>query len=85
MKFSEMIEGLQILAKYEERGLEAPINGAEHDIVFAASGDFSDEEFDQDDDEYVLRDSRLTEADQARLVELGWHVDEDAESWAHYC
>jgi hypothetical protein len=42
-----MIEGLQILAKYEDRGLDTRLGGADHDIFWATTaGDYS-----VDDDE----------------------------------
>jgi|GEM_PF-3890904 len=87
MKFSEMIEGLQILAKYEEKGLDAHLNGADHDVIWAASAEPSDvEEFLDEDGEGMPMDTRLTEEDHKRLVELGWFVSEEyADAWTHYC
>lgn len=88
MTYQQMIEGLQILAKYELRGLAEHLNGADHDVVCAsiADVDFNTPEEPDEDGEPVLRDTRISEADAARLAALGWFIsDEHDEAWSHFC
>jgi hypothetical protein len=42
---------------------------AEHEIIYA--GPFNDA-------------ANISAKDQMKLEELGWHIDEDSESWAHF-
>jgi hypothetical protein len=88
MRFSELIEGLQILAKYEEKGLEAHINGADHDVISAASAEVDEDApvaYDEDE-EPIRRDTRLSTQDDARLRELGWFVSEEyGDVWICFC
>lgn len=91
MKFSEMIEGLQILAKYEEKGLETHINGADHDVVWASSAHVDEDELERanvvekEGEEYDLRDTRISDEDHERLRELGWFIStEYGEAWTRY-
>lgn len=41
---------------------------AQHDILCAGPG----------------IDGELTDEEKAKLVELGWHWDEECDSWAHF-
>jgi len=59
----QVIEGLQILDKYEDNYI-----AAEHDILYAGPSDAS----------------KITPEDQAKLDELGWHIDSETDSWARF-
>lgn len=85
MKFSDVIEGLQIFAKYTERGMEHSVE-AGHDTIWAIGAEVDEdaEELLDEDGEEVLVDKRIDDEDQARLRELGWFID-DGESWAAFC
>ena len=63
-----VIEGLEILSKYYEKGMEQTyFFGAEHDIVYF----YVDvEEFDK--------------ADAERLYALGFHISSDTGDWAYF-
>jgi hypothetical protein len=65
---NEIIEGLQILGKYDPKGLEKGSINAEHDIIYAFPNVGND----------------LFPDDVKRMRELGWHFDEDTESWARF-
>jgi hypothetical protein len=66
-KLSEVIEGLQILGKYIRGGLDSHDIGAGHDVICAGP--------DVDED-------TPSEGDRERLEELGWHYDDEYDSWA---
>lgn len=86
MTFEEMIEGLQILAKYL-KGLESDLN-ANHDVVLACTAEIdwdAEEKFDEYGD-LILTDTRVSIEDAARLGELGWFIAaEYGDSWTHFC
>lgn len=86
MQFGKLIEGLQILAKYEDKGMDAFIGGAEHDVIYGAAADIDPEEEPIRDeyDEPVVVDKRLKVEDRKRLIELGWFVDSETEYWATF-
>jgi hypothetical protein len=85
MKIGNVIEGLQILAKYETKGLGAYINGAEHDILYAVTADVVENECDLDEyGEPVIIDSRITMEDMCRLKDIGWFIDRDSKAWSSY-
>lgn len=67
MKFKDIIEGLQILAKYEKEGLETFTVGADYRVFWACYAKVEDYE-------KSLTDSRITPEDAARLKELGWFI-----------
>ena len=78
MQFGKLIEGLQILAKYEDKGLEAYIGGAEHDKICGSAAEINEDaevELNEDEEE-VFVDTRLSTEDHARLIELGWFIDD---------
>ena len=64
--FLEMIEGLIVLGKYQTKEYKASIS-AEHDIIYA--GSYEDNE-------------RMTDTDKLYLEKLGWHWNEEGDSWA---
>lgn len=64
-----VIEGLKILARHDEKGLESHSIGAEHDIIYAGPS---------------LSEKPIPSEDRERLRELGWHFDREVESWARF-
>lgn len=87
MTFAEMIEGLQIFAKYEEHGLEAHLNGADHDVIWATTPqmDYDHPDYDEPEVQRYL-DKRMSEDDLVRLEELGWFISHEyGNVWTHYC
>jgi hypothetical protein len=85
VKFWAVIEGLQIFAKYTDRGLDDFLE-ANHDIIWSIAAEVDEDAeptLNEDGDE-ILVDKRISDEDQARLRELGWFID-DGESWAAYC
>ena len=76
MTLGAIIEGLQILAKYEEEGLDRYLNGAEHDVIWATTADVDEEAEPARNkfDEPAYVDRRVSAEDAARLGELGWLI-----------
>jgi hypothetical protein len=66
--FREVIEGLRIFIPYSEKGEEAHNIDAQHDVIYARP-DYG---------------KALTPEDEARLKELGWHFELEADSWARF-
>lgn len=90
MQYSQMIEGLQIFAKYDPDGLNGMLTGADHDVVWGAPAVFEeDDSIEQhlvDHGEYPnIPDIRMSPEDNARLYELGWFIDPDVDGWSHFC
>lgn len=81
--YKEIIEGLQILATYDEEGLDAHIGGAEHDVIYAGPFEGDVEE----DDEGNPKPGTTVVSDEhaKRLRELGWHISSETDSWARFC
>lgn len=78
MRFKEIIEGLQIFAKYEKGGLETFLGGAEHDVILAWPAEVENSEDD-------LVDSRISSDDAERLKELGWFISREYDNyWATF-
>ncbi len=65
-----IVEGLKILAIYAKDGMESHDICAEHDIVYGPG----------DSDLLGL----LTLEEQQRLESLGWFLDTETDSWAHF-
>ena len=68
MKICDIIEGLQLIAKYCDEGVEKNyVVEGEHEIVYAQP--------DKHKDDWLP-------ADAARMKELGWFWHDDGECWA---
>jgi len=75
---TEVAEGLAILAKYVKP--DSHCLGAEHDVLYAGpieTGTY-------DDGNGTVVDTLVSADDAARLLELGWHIDSETESWARF-
>jgi hypothetical protein len=91
MKFSEMIEGLEIFARYEDSGMDGHLAGAAHDVIYGPFADF-DAYADGDPQVYVeehgeypeYNDSRMSLADNTKLRQLGWLIDPEQGHWMHF-
>jgi hypothetical protein len=96
MQFEALIEGLQIFAKYDKRGLaqydkrglEGHAGGADHDVFWGVAIDI---ECDYDagpvldeDGEETLIDISISEQDHNQLLELGWFIDTENECWTAF-
>lgn len=68
-EIAKVITGLVILAKYNDQGQTAHLQGAEHDIIYGPSLD---------------ENAQMSAQDHQALQEAGWHWDEEWESWAHF-
>ncbi len=67
---NKFIEGLKIMAPFYSNGMDTDFfMEAEHDIVYFHI-----------DNEQIPEESKLGE----RLVELGFHYDEEADGWAKF-
>ena len=67
----DIIKGLEILCKYADRGTDAHIGGAEHDVIYGVEVD----------------NSRVTDEDLETLDRHGWLCGEargDDEGWFHF-
>lgn len=70
MRASKIVEGLKILANYTiPGGLEKLSVEAQHDIIYCGPD---------------IQQKSVTQEDTKRLEELGWHYDEESESWAAF-
>lgn len=66
----EIIEGLKILAQYQiPGGLEELDVCAEHDIICCGPN---------------IKWAHITQEDREKLEELGWHFDDEADSWSRF-
>lgn len=64
-----IIEGLNIIEKYSE---DLPTDfAAEHDQIWAGPDNASE--------------MNISEEDLKRLEELNWFIDEEFDSWSHFC
>ena len=77
-QISDVIEGLTILAKYVDASKHCV--SAEHDVIYAGPN----EPGDHNDDDSTVSNTLVTGIDAARLLELGWHIDSEVESWARF-
>ncbi len=86
MQYKEMIEGLQIFAKYDEKGLDAFLE-ADHDVIFGPGyvrGESNPEALDRWGDPIDI-DVRFSLEDCRRLNQLGWTMSQEFDCWAHSC
>lgn len=67
--YNSMIEGLHILAKYEKKGLETSLAGAEHDILYSGTE----------------TSTKISDEDKKQLSGLGWHQDHSSGVWSRFC
>jgi hypothetical protein len=67
--FSTIIAGLTILAKYEPKGLDSWGVAAEHDTIYAGG----------------TPPRKMSDEDRKELYRLGWHWDDEVESWCRFC
>lgn len=67
MNIAELRESLDIFATAESGEDSWILAGAEHDIIYT---NFSEEDFHEKSDR------------GSRLIELGWHFDQDSGCWA---
>jgi hypothetical protein len=85
MQYKNMIDGLQIFAKYDKRGFDAFLS-AEHDVIFGPGAQI-DYDAEQLIDQYGTErsvDSLIPLEEQKKLHELGWYIGEFG-SWEAYC
>ena len=66
---ADIVEGLNILRTYIEDGKHDQLGGAEHDIIYGPD----------------VAPDLVSEEDQKRLDDLGWFVDSEVDSYAHFC
>lgn len=66
-----IIEGMQILMKYQKEPNDIFGVSAEHDVIYC--GPMLDH-----------LEGKLTEEEKKRLGELGWHEDSEGDCWAHF-
>jgi hypothetical protein len=88
IQFDKIIEGMQILRKYTPDDQFNSV-AADHDVIWAGM-DCDLEDYDEWDEDDIPRnkygeieqcDKRLSEDDHKRLVDLGWCIDTEFDSW----
>jgi hypothetical protein len=65
-----VIEGLEILAKYCEKGRDSHEISASHDVIYAGPA--------------CEGEGSIPEPDRKRLDELGWFYDKQTDCWARF-
>lgn len=67
---SDIIKGLTILAKYVDKGIDAHIGGADHDIIFGTM------------DNHDENENPISAEDTKSLESAGWHKDGEYGGWS---
>ena len=67
---NDVVKGLRIFAKYEKKGMEAHMGGADHDVIYGSSG--------------IIKQEDFSIEDQAELLEAGWHWSDENGCWCRF-
>jgi hypothetical protein len=78
---NQIREGLEILSKYTDAD-DICSCAAEHDVFYAGPDTVIDLASEEDSED--PEDQNMSPEDRERMKELGWFIDSESGSWAHF-